>query len=143
MVKPVAAVLALPSSLMRWPGEPVVLEGVICTNMPAAASTALAAFNMPAPQVAVVHTHSAGVAGSVKLPFESGVVAASWHWVLLVGEEVGNASALDSRRAMSWAGVRLAFNDSIRAATPDTIGAAKLVPTLAAVLALPPLSRSL
>ena len=114
----------------------MVLEGVICTNIPAAASTALAALSMPAPQVAVVQTHSAGVVGSVKLPFASAVESASWHWVLLVGEEVGNASALDSMRAMICAGVRPAFSDSIRAATPETIGAAKLVPTLAALLGI-------
>ena len=102
----------------------MVLEGVICTNMPAAASTALAALSMPAPQVAVVHTHSAGVLGSVKLPFES----ASWRRACIgsdwSSEEVGNASALDCRRAMSCAGVRLAFIASISAATPETIGAA-------------------
>src|ERR1700733_2670482 len=100
---PVAAVLPLPSSLIFWPGYPVVLEGVICTNMPAAATTAAAALAMPAPQVAVVHTHSAGVVGSVKLPFESSVLSASVHWVDVVEEEVGNASALDCRRASTCA----------------------------------------
>src|ERR1019366_4278155 len=121
---PLAAVLALPSSLMRCPGEPVVLEGVIWTNMPAAATTAAAALTMPAPQVAVVQTHSAGVLGSVKLPLVSVVRLAAWHCVLVVDEEVGNASALDCRRARTCAGVSAEFIASISAAMPETIGVA-------------------
>jgi len=59
------SVLALPLSVIFSPGEPVVCDGVICTYMPAAASTAASALTMPAPQVVVVHTHSAGALGSV------------------------------------------------------------------------------
>jgi hypothetical protein len=95
---------------------------------------------MPAPQVAVVQRHSAGVVGSAKLPFESAVVDATTHCAglgLLPGELVGNARALDCSRAMIWPAVRFGLADIISAATPTTMGVAKLVPTLASFSALP------
>jgi len=56
-------------------------------------------------------------------------------------EEVGKAITLDCIRAMSSEGVSVGLVASISAATPEAIGAAKLVPTLAALSGLPPLLR--
>ena len=53
-----AGVLLLPVRVMCCPGVPVLLEVVICTKIPEAAVTALAALSMPEPQVALEHTHS-------------------------------------------------------------------------------------
>src|SRR5580658_7838294 len=104
---------------------------MICTNAAVAAVNAAAALSMPAPQVAVVQRHSTGVVGSVKLPAESALEAANAHCAgfgLLPGELVGNANALDCRRAVSCATVNFGLAASISAATPATIGEAKLVP---------------
>src|SRR5580700_9477407 len=141
MVWPLAAVLPVPLSEIFWPGSPVVLDGVIWTNAAFAAWTAARAFSMPAPHVAVVHRHSNGVAGSVKLPPEPALSSASGQFPgfgLLPGEEVGNGSALDCRRAMIWPAVRLGMEAFISAATPATMGAAKLVPVCCSLLGLPP-----
>src|SRR5579862_4552689 len=104
MVWPTAAVLPLPLSVIFWPGEPTVLEAVICANAAWAAVTAAAALSMPAPQVAGVHRHSNGVVGSLKVPPLPAAVSSANAQLpgfgLLPGESVGNASALDCRRAM-------------------------------------------
>src|SRR5665213_1188813 len=142
MVKPVAAVLPLPLSVMCWPMLPLVLEGEICTNMPEAAVTALKALSMPAPQVAVEHTHSRFWLVSVYRPvLGSVVVAASWQAVEVVEEEPGKGSTLDCMRAISCAGVIPGAAASISAATPEAMGAEKLVPTLPSLSELPPLLR--
>lgn len=84
--------------------------------------TALRALTMPAPQVAVVHAHS-----TLELElFE--------HCATPAG--CGNGVALALILAINCAGVRLAFTERMRAATPLTIGAEKLVPRLELVSSL-------
>ena len=85
-----------------------------------AAITAFRALTMPAPHCPATHAHSplvGSVVGQVGTPAAPG----------------GNAVALDSMRAISWAGVRLALTARISAAMPDTMGAEKLVPRLVLV----------
>ena len=65
------------------------------------------------------------------MPLLSVAVDASAQVVDVVVEELGKPSALDCRRAMSSDGVSVGLVASISAATPEAIGAAKLVPTLA------------
>src|SRR3974390_1999791 len=95
---------------------------------------------MPAPQVAGAQKHFVGVVGAEKLPFESAPVLARAQaagFGLLSGDVVGNGSALDCRRAITCPAVKFVLAASTRAATPDTIGAAKLVPILASFSGLP------
>src|SRR5882757_1679540 len=81
-----------------------------------AALTALRALTMPAPQVVVVQVHST---------FD---VDPLTHRATPAGCGYGVALALI--RAMSCGGVRFAFAARISAATPETMGAEKLVPRL-------------
>ena len=88
-----------------------------------AALTALSALTMPVPHCVVTPGPGRGqeqapLVGSVAGQTASGVTE-------LFG---GNAVALDSRRAINWAGVRFALTERISAAMPATIGAEKLVP---------------
>ncbi len=78
---------------------------------------------MPAPQTLVVQMHSA--------PWMSASLAGVWHTVVMpVSLVVGNGVALACMRLISCADLRLPFTASINPATPETIGAEKLVPTL-------------
>src|SRR6478736_110827 len=73
---------------------------VDCSSIACAACTAPVALTIPAPQIAVVHV-----------------------------EPVGNAFALDTRTARTWLALKPGATASISETTPDTIGAAKLVPS--------------
>lgn len=79
-----------------------------------AALTALNAFTMPAPHSEVVQAHS--TLEEVVLE-HTGVPAGC-----------GNGLALALIRVINWAGVKLALTARINAATPETMGAEKLVP---------------
>jgi hypothetical protein len=81
-----------------------------------AACTALYALTMPAPHWPEERQEHWSVEGSS--------VGQVGRFAVLAGK----AAALASRRATSWAGVRLALTDRINAAIPDTMGAEKLVP---------------
>src|ERR1700730_8210816 len=103
-----AATLALASN--------VLVPAVVMTAIGArAAVTALSAFSMPAPHSPLVHAHS---------PF----ALVFGHCCNPAG--CGNALALASIRAISCGGVKFALTARISAATPETIGAEKLVPRL-------------
>ena len=103
-----AATLALASNI-------VLLDAVITAIGARAAVTALSAFSMPAPHSLLVHAHS---------PF----ALVLGHCCNPAG--CGNALALASIRAISCGGVKFALTARISAATPETIGAEKLVPRL-------------
>ena len=69
------------------------------------------------------------------------MVAANWQAVDVVDEELGKGSTLDCMRLISSEGVSVGALASMSAATPEAIGAAKLVPTLPALSGLPPLFK--
>src|SRR5882724_12028073 len=114
MVTPHAAALPLASRVALPVVKPAgTLTAAIGLS---AALTAPRAFTMPAPQVVVVQAHS---------PLELDPDA---HCARPAG--CGYGVALARIRAISCGGVRLALAARIRAATPETIGAEKLVPRL-------------
>src|SRR5262245_5684340 len=99
-----------------------MLEGAAATaNGRCAASTAASVSSIPAPQVCVVHAHSA-----LCVSFAS---TGTWH----VGMEpvaAGKGRATSWSRALYCEGDKRLFTACINAAAPATIGAEKLVPTL-------------
>jgi hypothetical protein len=129
MVRLQAAALLLAFSVIAVPGITLVVvlaaTAAIGRN---AAFTACAALAIPAPQVVVVQLHST-VCRSV-------VLDGIRHAGIVASDEVGNGVAPSCRRAMSWLDFRLPFTESMSPAMPDTIGAAKLVPTFLFVMSV-------
>ncbi len=116
MLRPHAATLPEASSTMAPP--PLPAGNATAAMGRCAASTARNAFTMPAP-------HSLPSLGHAHSPLDGSVFG---HTGSPAG--CGNATALDSIRAINCAGVRFAFTARINAATPATMGAEKLVPRL-------------
>jgi hypothetical protein len=73
---------------------------------------------MPAPQVLVVQAHS-----------DWSAVLGATHCVTPAG--AGNADAVLLNSERTWLGVMLGCTERINAAAPETMGAEKLVPSVA------------
>lgn len=123
MLLPHEATLVLASSTAAAPNGNA---GVTMTPIGfSAALTAPSALTMPVPHCSVTPGPGGGQEHSPLVGSVAGHTASGGTALL-----AGKALALDLRRATSWAGVRFAFTDRIRAAMPETIGAEKLVPRL-------------
>src|ERR1700733_7379663 len=119
MVRPQAAALSVASSTAGLP-EVIVIGKTTAAIGACAACTAAYAFTMPLP-----HWPDAGQ----EHWSEPSAVSKAGHTGKLPVFG-GNAVAVASMRAAICAGVKLPLTERIRAAMPDTMGAAKLVPRL-------------
>ncbi len=117
-----AAPLPPARSCTFWPGDTLAGTATAATGR-SAARTEAAALAMPAPQVCVVHTHSDA--------WMSDELAGTRHTGTDGSVDSGNGRVAPScRRASNCTGVSRPFTAAISPAMPETIGAAKLVPTL-------------
>ena len=119
-MRPQEAALPLASKVAPVPDasdEGVATAAIGCC----AASTALKALTMPLP-----HSPEAGQEHS---SVEASRLGQTGKFAVLAG----NALALDSMRAPSCVGVKLALTARIKAAIPATMGVAKLVPRFSLV----------
>lgn len=122
-VRPQAAALADALKVAFCPAETEPGREMAAMGR-SAASTALKASAMPAPQVAVVHRHCAS--------WKSWLLAGTWQTGTAGSSatDVGKGRADSRRRSSSWRVDRFALRDNINAAIPETMGAEKLVPRL-------------
>lgn len=122
-LRPQAAALAEALNVAFCPGETEPGRETAAMGR-SAASTALKASAMPAPQVAVVHRHCDS--------WKSWLLAGTWQTGTAGSSatDVGKGRADSRRRSSIWRVDRFALRDNINAAIPETMGAEKLVPRL-------------